>query len=131
MALRPNRLQIENRPRRGHRMALHSLGLEINEEPPFSMGAVVDLVRRLAPDVGPDVVERPGVPGIPGHLMLGVVMTQRDIGPVLQVQLSAIDDGAAVVGGDMAERILALDFEVGHEDLVLLGPFRMQRGRLG
>jgi hypothetical protein len=46
------------------------------------------------------------------------------------MEFSASDGGAPILGGDMAEGILALDLKVCHEHLVFLGPFRYERGRL-
>ena len=92
---------------------------------------MVGLVGGLAPDVGPDVIESSGIPGIFCHLMLRVVMPQGDVGPILQMELLASDGSGPVFGGDMAQRVFPLDFKVCHQHLVFLGAFRLQRGWLG
>lgn len=92
---------------------------------------MVNLVGGLAPDVGADEVEGPGIPGIPGDLMLRVIMAESHISPRLQVQLSSIDDSAPVISPDMAKRVLSLDLEMRQQDLVFLRPLRNQCGRIG
>jgi hypothetical protein len=131
LTLRPHWLEIEDRASRGHRTALHPLGFQIDEEPPFSVRAVVDLVGGLAPDVGSDVIESSGVPGIFCYLMLGVVMPEGDIGPILQMELLASNRRGPVLGGDMTERVFPLDLKVSHEHLVFLGAFGLEGGWLG
>src|SRR5688572_13813128 len=83
LVLRSDRLQVEDHTRRGNPATFYSTGVEIDEEPAFPMRAVVDLVIGLTPDVWSDEVQSSGVPGIPGHPMLRVVMPQGDVAPIL------------------------------------------------
>ncbi len=61
--------------------------------------------------------------------MLGVVMTQGDVGPVFQMQIPATDGSGSVLRGDMAERVLSRDLEVCHKHLIFLGPFGLEHWR--
>src|SRR4051812_11039904 len=111
-------------------MALDAHGVEIHKQPALAVPTMVDLVPRLPPDVRPDEIQSTGVPGVGGHLMLGVIVSQSHVGQVFKMQFPPIHNRAAVLGGYMADRVFSLNLQMSHEDVVALGSLTLERRRL-
>ena len=95
---------------------------------PFPRQSVVGLVHQLAPDVGAHVLERPGIPDPRRHLVLHVVVAQRDVAPLGRGQLPQAEQRAAVLGRAPVEGEDAFHLAVQHQHLVPLGALRPEHG---
>jgi hypothetical protein len=56
--------------------------------------------------------------------MLGVVMAQGDVGPVLEVQLAPVDNRATKISRSPMDRVFTLYLQMYYQELVALWPFR-------
>src|SRR5262249_39382016 len=96
-----------------------------------SAEAVGKIVRKLTPDVGGDVVQRSRVPRIRCDFVLDVIVPQRDVGPLVEMQLAAVDGGAAVLHAGPIEGGHALDLTLQDQHRSVLVTFRPEYRPLG
>ena len=83
-----DRLEVEDRARERHRRAARPCrGRDRPAASPCPREPCSRLVRQLAPEVGAHVLERAGVPDARRHLVLHVVVAERDVAPLVRRQL--------------------------------------------
>jgi hypothetical protein len=111
-------------------MPLYLHPVEIDQEPTLAVVTVIGFVGALSPDIRTDIIECPRVPGVARHLVLSVVVPQRHIGPVFQVQLAPAEHRASIITGS-AVHVLPLYLQVGDQNLTPPGTVGTQQGRLG
>ena len=120
-------LEVEDLAGQWHRAPLRGSPVEVHQQPAFASRAVVRLVHQLAPEVGAHVLERARVPDARRHLVLYVVVPERDVAPLVRRQLLEAERCPAVLGGAPVEWENAFDLPVQHQHPLTLVPLRPER----
>jgi hypothetical protein len=122
-----NRFQVQDVAGARHAFSLDPAAVQIGQQPTLARRAVLLLLDQLAPQIGAHILEGAGVPGMPRHPMLDVVMTERHVGPVLGSELIQADERTTVIGGAPLGGEHPFDLAVQHEDLVALAALGPKR----
>src|SRR3954471_12856028 len=92
--------------------SLNGSAVEVHEEPSLAVSPMLLLIGPFAPEIGPHVLQRAGVPGVGSHLVLGVIVAEGNVGPLFQMQLRPVKHRPTIIGCASIEGILPLDFRM-------------------